>query len=325
MKIPHYQELKQRTDSALKVGREPKKTILAYAGIITVMGLLVCILTVLLDGQIANTGGLANMGSRSILSTVQTLLPLAQSVLLMCLEMGYISAAMRLSRKQYADHMELRSGFRLFPPALRLSLLQMIIYFSILMLVTTLVVNLNITLPFLVPLLEALVPIKESFTFYENLTAVSIMMLLGWILTALVLFALIAIPLSYRYRMANYCLVDQPRAGAIAALRSSWRMMRGNCFRLFKVDLHFWYYYLATFLASFICYGDQFLPLVGIQLPISETVAYILFYAIYLGIQFFLYYRFRNRVEMTYVAAYDALRPQEDTGGVVLGNIFDMA
>ena len=33
MKIPHHSELKQRTDSALSVAREPKKAILAYAGI----------------------------------------------------------------------------------------------------------------------------------------------------------------------------------------------------------------------------------------------------------------------------------------------------
>lgn len=326
MKIPHYSELKQRTDSALKVAREPKKTILAYAGIITAMGLLVSILTVLLDSKISNTGGLANLGSRSILSTIRSVLPLAQTVILMCLEMGYLCAAMRFSRKQYADHMELRAGFRLFAPAVRLTLLQTAVYFAILMVVTNAVVSVYTTSAFGKPLLEAMTPLLESGTPLDDQSLTSLFWpMLPLLAVTLAVFALAAVPISYRYRMANYCLVDHPRAGAIAALRSSWHMMRGNCFRLFKADLHFWWYHLLTFLATLICYGDQILPLVGIRLPISETAAYFLFYAIYLAIQFFLFYRFRNRLEMTYVAAYDAIRPQEDNGGVVLGNIFDMA
>ena len=74
-----------------------------------------------------------------------------------------------------------------------------------------------------------------------------------------------------------------------------------------------------------ICYGDQLLPRVGIELPISETAAYFLFYGIYLVIQFLLFWRFRNRLEVTYATAYDTLRPQPAGSGVVLGNIFDLA
>ena len=326
MKIPHYSELKQRTDSALAVAREPKKTILAYTGIITGMALLVTILTEMLDSKISVSGGLSNLGSRSFLATIQSVLPLAQAMILMCLEIGYISAVMRFARKQYADHRNLKSGFRLFAPMLRLGLLQLLVYSAILLVVSNLVSSVYVTSSFGKPLLDAMTPILESGVPLEELPLDSLLWpMLPVLAITMALFALAAIPMIYRYRMANYYLVDHPWEGAIAALRNSWHMMRGNGFRLFKTDLHFWWYYLLTFLASVICYGDQLLPLVGIDLPISDTAAYFLFYAIYLVIQFFLFYRFRNRLEVTYATAYDAIRPQKADNSVVLGNIFDMA
>lgn len=325
MKIPAYSELKQRTDSALAVAREPKKVILAYAGIISLLGLLVTGLSAMLEHKLSGTGGLAHMGSRSILTTIQTLLPIAQSILLMGLEVGYISAAMRLARKQYADHTDLRTGFRLFAPYIRLTLLQTLILTGIMMVAYYVAAQLFLFSPFAQPLLDVITPILESEA-TENIQLPDgfILLILPYIVITLVLFALAAIPISYRYRMAIYHLVDHPRDGARIALRSSWQMMRGNLLALFKVDLHFWLYYLLSLLATAICYGDTLLAFAGISLPMSDTVAFFLFYILYLVIQFFLFYRFRNQLEMTYVTAYDAICPQRDDGSVVLGNIFDM-
>ena len=331
MNIPPYAKLKQRTDAALKVAREPKKAILAYAGIICLMGLLVSALTMLLDHKISGTGGLSNLGLRSVLSTVQSVLPLVQTGILLCLELGYISAAMRFARKQYADHTDLKTGFRLFGPALRLTLLQALIFAGIMLAAYYVGIQASLLTPLGRPLLEAVAPYMESGTLpdpqtldpqFVNSLLWSMIPMLAVILA---LFALVAIPVSYRYRMANYRLVDHPREGALAALRNSRQMMRGNCLTLLKVDLRFWHYYLLTFLSTVICYGDTLLPLVGVTLPISDTLAFFLFYVIYLVIQFFLYLGFRNRLEVTYVTAYDAIRPREDDSGVILGSIFDMA
>lgn len=325
MKIPHYRELKQRTDAALSRARDPKKAIVAYAAIISVLGLVVSALTLFLDHKISATGGLANMGLRSVLSTVQSLLPMVQSVLLMCLELGYISAAMRFARMQYADHTDLRTGFRLFAPLLRLSLLQLAIYFGILLAAYYLGLQLYLLTPFAEPLLELLIPLTEAGAVLDDRTMFTLLeAMLPVFAVVFVLFALLSIPVSYRYRMANYRLVDKPREGAFAALRNSRHMMRGNCFALFKVDLHFWWYHLLTLLATLICYGDQLLPLVGIRLPMSDTVAFFLFYVLYLVLQFLIFYFFRNRLEVTCVTAYDAIRPQEEEDSVILGNIFDL-
>lgn len=331
MNIPHYSELKQQTDTTLSRAREPKKAILAYSGIICAIGLLVSILNMLVDHQFTGTGGLANLGLRSVLSTVQSVLPLAHTCVLLCLELGYISAAMRFARGQYADHTDLKTGFRLFGPALRLTLLQALIFAGIMLAAYYVGLQVCLLTPLGRPLLDALTPYLESGTVPDvqtmdpKLAESLLWSMIPMLSVILGLFALTAIPIHYRYRMANYYLVDHPREGAMAALRNSRRMMRGNCFRLFQADLLFWYYYLPTFLAMVICYGDTLLPLVGIELPMSDTLAYFLFYALYLVIQFFLYLGFRNRVEVTYVTAYDAIRPLEDDNTVVLGNIFDMA
>ena len=326
MKIPHYRELKQRTDSALKVARDPKKTILVYTAILTGLSLLVSLLSQFLDYKISGTGGLSNLGSRSVLSTIQSILPIAQTVILMALEMGYIHATLRFARKQYADPGELKTGFRFFAPLLRMILLQTLIYSLILLAVTNLVVRAYLLLPFGQPLLDAITPMLDATGALDDQALSALFLPMLPLLAAITaVFALLAVPLAYGYRMANYRLIDHSREGARAALRNSRRMMRGNRFRLFKVDLHFWWYYLLTFLATVICYGDQLLPLVGIELPISDTAAYFLFYAVYLAVQACLFILFRNRLEVTYATAYDAIRPQEDDGSVILGNIFDLA
>jgi uncharacterized membrane protein len=133
------------------------------------------------------------------------------------------------------------------------------------------------------------------------------------------------IPLSFWFRMVNYVIIDKPGMGAIAALRESRKMMRGNCLKLLKLDLSFFWYYAALAAVTAIGNADLWLPMFGVTLPMSADVAYFVFYAVFLVLQFGIYYFLRNRVEVSYALAYDAVKPEEpkDTG-VVLGNIFQM-
>ena len=95
--------------------------------------------------------------------------------------------------------------------------------------------------------------------------------------------------------------------------------------KLFKLDVRLWWYYGAEILASFLCYGDVLLPMVGIRLPIRDTVSYYLFFVLYLAAQFAVYYFLRNPAETAYAIAYDSIRPREPkSDGAVLGNIFNM-
>ena len=133
------------------------------------------------------------------------------------------------------------------------------------------------------------------------------------------------IPLFYNYRMVNYVIIDKPALGAMAALRESKQMMRGNRIALFKLDLSFWWYYLAMLLATTVAYGDMILAMLGVSLPGPEMLWYFGFYVAYLGVLLAIYVLLRSRVEVTYALAYDAVKPEEkQDNGVVLGNIFRM-
>ena len=120
-------------------------------------------------------------------------------------------------------------------------------------------------------------------------------------------------------------LIDRPGIGAFMALHESKLLMRKNRLNLFKLDLSLWYYPASLALAAVIGYGDLLLPMLGVNLPLSSEVAFFGFYFLNLVCQGVVYYLLRNRVEVTYCLAYDALRPRESQeNGVVLGNIFQM-
>jgi uncharacterized membrane protein len=132
-------------------------------------------------------------------------------------------------------------------------------------------------------------------------------------------------PIYYSYRMVEYVVIDKPGMGALMALRESKQMMRGNRLQMLKLDVSLWWYYLPVVASAVLCYGDVLLPMCGVELPVSSTVAYFVFYGLYLAASFAVHFFLRNRAEMTYIRFYEALRPEEPPRqGVVLGNIFQM-
>lgn len=331
MEIPQSNLLIQNADRALARGRDPKKLVTTYLALTTLIAAFITAANYWLGLQIGDTGGLSQMGTRAIFSTAQTVLPMVQSVLLVCLELGYLHGMLRISRGQYADHTDLKVGFQRFFPMLRMTILMGLLYFAVGVAAFYFSMQIFAFTPWYDELYTVMMPVMESATVLDpsyvldDLTMAQAMeAMLPMLVIFGVLYGVLALVLSYRFRMANYALLDDPRAGAIAAMRNSSKLMRRNSIRLFKVDLHLWWYYVLTVLCTLICYGDLLLPLIGIRLPINDTVAYFLFYGAYLGAVFAVNYFFRNRVEATYICAYDAIREKPKDDGVVLGNIFDM-
>ena len=175
------------------------------------------------------------------------------------------------------------------------------------------------------PYLESMSMLDSGLTLSDAdlSAAVSAMVPMMWIY--LLTLCVFAVPVIYQYRMVGYCLVDSQRPGAFAALRESRNMMRGNRLKLLRLDLGFWWYYLLQVLITVICYGDMLLPLVGVELPWSDTISYFLFYLVSLGMQLAVTVFFMNRVQVTYATVYESIRPRPQSGGAVLGNIFDLA
>ena len=297
---------------------DSKKILLIYLGVITALSLGASILSVVLSNRIANTGGLGNMGLRSALSTAKALLPLAQSLVLLGLELGYCAVALKIIRGESFSNDTLFGGFRRFFPYLRMQVLLGAIYFTVAFMSVYASTYIFLMLPvskkfteLATPLMESVSILNSTVTFDEAtmMTLTEAMMPMMWIFIGM--FLLVFIPLHYQYRMAVYRLIDQPKPGALRAVLESRMMMRRNRFALLQLDLNFWWFYVMQAVIMIICYGDMILIWLGITLPWSATVSYFLFLSLSLIVQFAVYYFSMNRIAATYAAAYESLLPNE--------------
>lgn len=334
MNIRNTRALKDTALLRLGDAREPQKIVLAY-GIITVLtAVLVTVVNYCLDLQVSQTSGLGSLGIRSFLSTVQTVLPIVQTLFLMCLDLGYMAAMLHICRRQNASPETMKIGFARFWPLLRCVLLQFAIYIGLSILCFYLALMVFLLTPLSNGAMEILRPLVTSSSvlntgtlLLDEATELALASAMAPMFAVFgIAFTVVCAPFFYKYRMANYVLLDQPKPGALSALRESRQMMKGSRVSLFRLDLSFWWYYLLLAASMVVCYGDLLLPMLGVEFPWSGTVSYFLFYGLFLAIELVIYYFARNRVEATYALAYESLRPrpQQSDGGVVLGNIFDM-
>ena len=318
MDIRDRRGLKAAADEALTCAPDHRKLVLVSTGAVAVVSLLVSFLNLLLAEQIAGTGGLAGMGLRSVLSTVQSVLSMALSIALPFWALGYTAAVLKLARREQATIDVLLTGFRRFFPVLRLLLLKGVLYCALCMVCIYVGCMVLAMTPLALPLYELLLPLMEASSeqamleaFYAIDQNALTQAMLPMLLLSGVVCIVVCIPVSYRLRMADLRMMDEEKCGALAAMLTSNRMMKGNCVALFKLDLSFWWFYLGELLVAVLAWCDVLLPMLGITLPMSEEGVYFLFYALALGLQVALYAFARNRVEVTYATVYDALLPKE--------------
>ena len=330
MDIRNTRQLKEFSAERLANARDGQKIVLYYSLITVAVSAAATALSYVLSQQIARTGGLGSMGVRSALTTAQTLLPIVQAVFLMCLTLGYLATMLRIARGQYASPNGMRLGFDRFWVLLRCTLLKGLIFGGVAMASMYVAIAIYMMTPLSNSVVDILMPlVKNAGTSGILLDAATYAQLMDATMPAMgifgVLFLVLAAPVFYRYRMADYLIIDRPATGALAALRDSRMMTKGNRWNLFRLDLSMWWYYAAVLVSTAIGYGDQLLPALGITLSFSDTVSYFLFLGAYLAATFAVYYFLRNRVEVTYALAYDSIRPQDpENNGAVLGNIFQM-
>lgn len=330
MDICNTSEIKAAALRRLTDAGQAKRIAAIYAGVTLGLSALVTILGLVLEAMMSGATGLGGMGRRTILSSVQSMLPWVVGLITMCVELGYQAAMLRVARGQYASPQTLRLGFDRFWVLLRCILLEGVILFAIAFGGIYIATMLFMLTPFSGRVMEVLSPVLENVTLlspemvldealYDQLMQA---MIPAFVMCAIVV-AAAAIPVLYRLRMARFVIIDKPGIGALAALRESRKMMRGNCLRLVKLDMSLWPYYIGCVFASLLCYGDVLLPMMGVRFPWSDTVSYYLFFALYLAVQFAVYYFLKNQAEVAYSIAYDSIRPKEPkTEGVALGSIF---
>lgn len=332
MDIRNTRELKNFAAQRLQGHPTAKQLAFLCAAVIIGTAFLNTGLNYLLNVQIEGTGGLSNIGKRSLLATFQTFFPYIRMALVMCVELGYTSAMLRIARGQYVSPQTLRLGFDRFWVLLRCTIIKGLLYTSGIFLSVYAGISLYLMTPLAEPVIEFLVPYLDGVSVLDSAVVLedavysqfAAMLWPAYLICGL-LAAVLLFPMVYSYRMAEFVIIDKPAFGALMAMRESKKMMRRNRISLFKLDVSMWWYYAALTLASVLGYGDAIMPLLGVELPFSADAGYFLFYALYLAASAGVYYLMLDRVDVTYALAYDTLKPEEPKNeGAVLGNIFQM-
>ncbi len=321
--------IKAHARAKLKRIPQMNRVMLFFCGILLALCVVTTLIGVLVDSQMEGAGGLGNMGTRAFLSTISTILPFANTLGLMVLDLGLLNGALRVSRGQYVSENTLRAGLDRFFPMLRLLLLQAGAYIAIGIAALNISSMVYFLTPFSNSLMELVEPLLDSglaadpFAIVDSMTANPVIarQLFMSILPIYVIFAIVyaaaAVPVIYKFRFSSYVLLDDPRSGALRSLTHSWKLTKGCCIPLFKLDISYWWYHVLMVLCSALSYG-YLLP--G---PLNNDTGMYIFYAAYLLCQVAVYYFFRPQVEVASALVYDSVCPKEKPGeGQVLGNIF---
>lgn len=332
MNVKNPRAIRTAAQEALAVHQDPQRIPLVYAGISALLSLAVTVISYIISQNIDQMTGLANMGTRAILSTVKTTLPLVQLVFLLVWEMGYQMCALRLARRRYAECWDLKNGFSKFGALLRTKLLTAVVYIGLGIATMYASVFIFMALPIstafyeiVTPMLESTSLLNNTIVFDEATLAAASAAVWPLFLICAVVFLVVGLPIFYSFRMVNFCIADNSQRSGLTILKESRTMMRGNRMKLFKLDLSFWWFFLLEGLIRVLAYLDVLLPMAGITLPWSDTISFYGCYILSLAAQVAVYWAYLNRVTVSRAVFYDAIRPENPTGGVTLGNIFDFA
>lgn len=319
MDILNSRELKTRAKEKLSgAACNHKKLALIHTGIALGAHILVVLLQLYLNHQIGSTGGLAGLGTRTILETIQMVLQYAVNLALPFWEVGFLFAALKWARGEQAGFPHLAEGFRRFGPVLRLYLLEGLIFIGVGMISMYAGAFLFSITPFSASMQKLLLPVVESGgsieAAYAALEALPFEELLQMFLPALiligVLFGVLALVLHYRFRMAQFLVMDQPGTGALMALLVSSHMTKYRRMKLFRLDLSFWWFYVLVALSGVAMYADVLLGYAGMELAVSAEALWIGSYLLGCLIQLVVYWQFYGYVQTTSAIAYEELRTQ---------------
>lgn len=306
-----YRSLKpQARESLAQASFSPKKLFAIHMGVTAGVAILLSLLTWLLDTGISSTSGLNSIETRSLLLTVQQLLSLAYSLATPFWNIGLTFASILLMRQQPAKPGTLLEGFRKLGPVLRMLILMSLIAIgvgfasfyagSILLSFTALssgLMNMMSSVPEDATE-EALMEMMEDPVFLDQMVGAMIPMFVG----ALVIMLIILIPIAYRLRMTGFVIMDNPAAGARNAIKTSWKMTKGNCLSLFMLDLSFWWYFALSLLLS----AAEIIPLV-VPLPLDPTLASLIGSVVFYIGQIALFALAGPYVQTSQAAAYEQL------------------
>lgn len=305
----NIQHLKSTARARLdRAAYNPHRLAFLHTGAAVALSVLITLINYLLTNQIGGTAGLSGIGTRSILLSAQTILTVLAAAAMPFWEAGFRYGTLRISREQDATPTTLLEGLRRFGVVLRLTLIRtagcLLVGFFCLQAATTIFMMTPLSNDFTesaMALLATDVVIDDAIldSLIPSLWAVYVL----WAVLA----GVILIPLLYRYRMADYAILDSTDR-ALKAFKESRRLTFLRRAQLLKLDLHFWWYYALQLVALAVAYGDSLLPALGIT--VNPNVAFFGFYLASQLIQLVLAWRFAPLVNTTYAAAYNEFSAQ---------------
>lgn len=295
------------------VSGNPKRLALFHTAIALGSSFLLTAVIYLFDLLIADTGGLAGLGIRSVLTTAQSVLTIVITAALPFWQMGILYAALQWVKGKSADFESLLQGFRRFGSALGLLFLRGGLFLALAIPISYAGTAVFMLTPFAAPLLEILTPMMEQGVTPEQLealvtpefTAAALQASVPLLIISGILYVAVAIPIFYRIRFADFAVMEGLSAGK--ALLKSFAVTGKNCLQVFKLDLTFWWFYLLQILSAAVCNADTILPALGVSLPVSGAVAALAFYALGTVCQCVLLWQYEAHRVTVYGLAYGVL------------------
>nr|MBQ8244630.1 DUF975 family protein [Oscillospiraceae bacterium]MBQ8245500.1 DUF975 family protein [Oscillospiraceae bacterium] len=266
---------------------DPKKLALYYASATAIISLVCSALSYLLGLAMDHTGGLSGLALRSMLGSGQVVLSLLSTLVMPLFQMGLVYCALGYSKEESVSHRSLLEGFRRWGAVLRLNVLLILILAGMVMVCIYIAALIFTFSSFSDGLYKAMQPILNDPSVTEVTDEMIYQMLphMSWLFVLLgVALLVVGLPFYYRYRMSEFALMDGA-PGALVAVRQSKVLSRNRRWGMFKLDLSFWWFYLAQLLISLIAYGHDLLTALGVKLPISANASSWIFYIAALAIQ----------------------------------------
>ena len=313
----NIRELKARGCAIAEENRAAtRRLVLLYCGVIAALTLVVPALDLFLSDKISATGGLSGMSLRSILQTVREILNLVNQFFGPFWSAGFVFAMMAMVRGREPQTkdltMGLRKGFRVlghiaFEFLLVVALIVAAGYLAALVIALT---------PLGAKLTEMLSPYISDPSFLTaegtlNLELIPLDVLTAALIPVSTVTVMLFLPayiwLSYGFRLSLYLLLDGAAPSAVQARFMSMRLMKGHKWSMLKLDLSWWWYYLLVAVITAVCYLDVILVMVGMPLPMDETVMFFGTIAVYCILISALSLWKKAQVEAGYALAYEAI------------------
>lgn len=297
-----------QTATRLSSGKDLKQLALYSAGVLALANLLLLLVQEIIGSLLEDATGLAALGKRSLLLTVQSAFSLAVTFAAPFWTFGFYRAAMERARENTPTPNTLLHGFRRFWPLLRLLLIETLMATGYVLLSTMLGTMLFMMTPMADRAFEMIAPTIQAAESVTDPAALNAMMeplmleLLQQIWPMYLLIAaalgLFLVPWLYQVCLAPYHILDGQKSALIAMNQSRYEM-HGNRLSWLLLDLRWWWYYGLLALATVPLYLPDFMGGKGFLWGMT---------LLSLALQLVIQWQFLPRVQTSYALAFDQLR-----------------